>query len=94
MSATCSQAKEAHHSAQPSISTTVRGPGMRHVTCHAVTGHVLGRDVTCEVSGGLYDDWEGQQPYVGEALDQDLALARSLSHCSTMALGATCSVAM
>ena len=62
---------------------------MRHVTCQ-----VSGRDVTCEVSGGLYDDWEGEQANVGEALDQDLALARSLSHCSTMALGATCSVAM
>ena len=51
--------------------------------------------VTCEVSGGLYDDWQGQQADVGEALDQDLGLARSLSHCSTMAPWlATCSVAM
>ena len=66
---------------------------MSRVTCHVSCCHVS--RVTCEVSGGLYDDWEGQQPYVGEALHQDLALARSLSHCSTMALWlATCSVAM
>ena len=68
---------------------------MMHVTCHVshVTCHMS--RVTCEVSGGLYDDWQGEQPYVCEALDQDLGLARSLSHCSTMAPWlATCSVAM
>ena len=50
MSATCSQAKERHHSAQPSISTPVRGPGMMHVTCHMsrVTCHMS--HVTCHVS--------------------------------------------
>ena len=75
---------------------------MSHVTCHMsrVTCHMSHvtcqvSHVTCEVSGGLYDDWQGEQADVCEALDQDLGLARSVSHCSTAAPWlATCSVAM